>query len=195
MTRIFLWGLIAICSACSQEPVDSSSLPEPIQSAILDSRPLSGALDLKPVASFDAKVLILSKREYENKPSDPLSAHSPYDIAVAWGEAGRKQTRKGLKIVQVNRRYAWSFTKDDWARTSSKRFGHHSANWHLIPMNEEVQQAIAASSDNEIVHIEGDLVDIGFPNGRKAKTSLTRRDAGDGSCEIIFVRRFSRQKA
>lgn len=110
MSRLTLSLFILISSSsCDRAPVDASGLPEPVQAGISNERPATNNPNLRSVASFDAKVLILSRKKYAEKPSDPLSAFSPYDIAVAWGEAGLAETRQGLKIVQVNRRYAWSF--------------------------------------------------------------------------------------
>jgi hypothetical protein len=66
----------------------------------------------------------------------------------------------------------------------------HSANNHIIPANENIHEAVKTIWKKDIVVLEGVLVNIkGTYKGQPVtwNTSLSRKDTGNGSCELFYV--------
>ena len=62
----------------------------------------------------------------------------------------------------------------------------------MIPATSNLRKTLYSLKKNTIVEIEGFLVDVqGEYKRRKVywNTSLTRTDTGNGSCEIIYVKK------
>jgi hypothetical protein len=89
-----------------------------------------------------------------------------------------------INIKQRARFYTWS------AKTlpiSTKDINIHSANMHLIPATESIRNQFESIRVGSIVQIKGKLVEINSLEGRRWKSSITRKDTGGGACEIIWV--------
>jgi len=66
----------------------------------------------------------------------------------------------------------------------------HSANNHIVPVNENVGRAVKSVKKKDAVVLEGYLVNIqGSYKGRDVRwnSSLSRTDTGNGSCELFYV--------
>jgi hypothetical protein len=61
---------------------------------------------------------------------------------------------------------------------------------HLIPANAAVEEAIERVRRGHVVRFQGELIQVKHADGFRWKSSLTRRDAGGGACEVVFVHRF-----
>lgn len=150
------------------------------------------------VARFDAEVLVLSRREYETRADDPLSAYSPVDLAVAWGDAARLGVRSQFRIQQPWRRYSWRYEvptqKGDPEPIDVSVFRHGSANWHIVPSSASISRDIMDVEEGEVVRLSGYLVDARRADGGMMRTSMTRLDEGDGACEIFLVERMGRPR-
>ena len=89
-----------------------------------------------------------------------------------------------IDISQGGRFYRWRVKTYPIPR---QQIIEHSANMHMIPANDEVRNDLLAVRVGEIVHIEGYLVVATSEDGAIWKTSLTRKDSGDGACELVWV--------
>ena len=69
----------------------------------------------------------------------------------------------------------------------------YSANEHLVPSTPRLAKVIKSIKENEIVEIEGQLVNLEWINSKgdaqNFNTSLNRDDTGAGACEVIYVTR------
>jgi hypothetical protein len=68
----------------------------------------------------------------------------------------------------------------------------HSANIHIMPATDNLGNALRTIGKNDIIYMEGYLVDIeadGYGQEGNIRTSLTREDSGKGACEILYVTR------
>lgn len=191
MSRI--WSIAAAgclaLAACSSEPTDAViTIPE--QGPLLEvPAPVGGGGRVKALATFSSQAVVLSRRNYAKHPdSDPLSEFSPTDLAVAWGLAGRAAARRGIKVTQWSRRYVWRGTSRDVTEAMANVFRVSTANWHILPANEEVREQLEKVAVGNVISLDGDLVQVSFPTGFTARSSLIRDDEGDGACEIIWVR-------
>lgn len=98
MNRPVLLGLaLAIALAgCLSRP--EPELPEPVQ---VDHAPAPVADGMMGLATFSGRVLVLSRRDYPLTRADPLSAVSPTDLAVAWGQEAKSDVRDVVELHQV----------------------------------------------------------------------------------------------
>lgn len=135
---------------------------------------------LEPRANFRATVRVLRREDYS---LGPLARLVPTDFAVGWGPMSDSQVLSGIEIGQSNRFYYWRTETWPIGRRDIER---HSANWHLIPENDDVRNALKRARVGAIVEFRGRLVDIEGKAGGM-RTSLTREDTGAGACEILLV--------
>jgi hypothetical protein len=57
----------------------------------------------------------------------------------------------------------------------------------MIPSNDDVERDLLRVRPGEVVRIDGYLVVATKENGSVWRSSLTRKDAGDGACELIWI--------
>jgi hypothetical protein len=63
----------------------------------------------------------------------------------------------------------------------------HLAQMHMIPSTDEIASRLGRVRPGQLVTVSGYLVDVRGANGFTWKTSLSRSDTGDGSCEVVWV--------
>lgn len=136
------------------------------------------------LASFDVEARVLSKKNYSHDPSARLS---PVDLALGWGPMSDGEVLDEIDISQSGRFYHWRTNDPPIPITE---IGIHSANMHLIPANAAVEEAIERVRRGHVVRFQGELIKVEHADGFRWKSSLTRRDAGGGACEVVFVHRF-----
>ena len=67
-----------------------------------------------------------------------------------------------------------------------------SSNTHIVPANGVVARAARRLAPGDVAELAGELVRIEGRNGGETVTwrsSLSREDTGDGSCELLYLRR------
>lgn len=165
------------------EPVDTRR--EPVQ--VATARPpfelatRKGPVRLTPRAAYDVAARVESKEPYW---LDAVAFLSPFDVALAWGDAAAPELRRKLEIGQSWRFFFWR-TADptvDIAYVIA-----HTANTHLIPGSANVRRALALLGRGDEVRLQGLLVDVAGTDGLTWNTSLVRTDHGDRGCEILWV--------
>jgi hypothetical protein len=145
-----------------------------------------GDFTATPRARLRAEVRILSRERYR---LDPLAEASPIDLAVGWGPMSDSAVIDALDISQSARFYTWRY--DDAPPLPVDVISSHSANWHVVPGNREVERRLGRLRAGDVIELEGLLVDLDRDDGGRARTSLTRTDTGAGACEIIWVERLA----
>lgn len=135
---------------------------------------------LVPRADFSATVRVLHREEYS---IGPLAKLVPTDFAVGWGPMSDSKVLSDIEISQGNRFYYWH--TENWP-IERRDIETHSANWHVIPDNDEVRAALARLRAGSVVELRGQLVDIEGGEGGM-RTSLRRDDTGAGACEILLA--------
>lgn len=189
MNAVKSLSMLMLLSACA--PSYDEVLPTPVQGPVLDE---GDALDssgrIRRIATFRSTTLVLRRERYGPDPlRDPLSEFSPVDMVMAWGRAGLRTGRDGVRIAQGRRRYGWEARGEVWARPDVRAFGSNSANWHLIPADAGIAERLEGVGRGDVVMIEGDLVSVRAGDGTVIRSSTTRDDSGDGACEIVRVTR------
>lgn len=135
---------------------------------------------LVPRAEFSATVRVLRREDYSR---GPLAKLVPTDFAVGWGPMSDSKVLSDIEISQGNRFYYWH--TENWP-IERRDIETHSANWHVIPDNDEVRAALARLRAGSVVELRGQLVDIEGGEGGM-RTSLRRDDTGAGACEILLA--------
>jgi len=138
-----------------------------------------------PFANYRISAVVLSKKRYVDKWGSIIS---PVDLALGWGGVAQPDNLKHIKVSQTLRWYRYRYDRE--CVLTQEYISNHSSNHHIIPANKNISKAILSAKENEKIYLEGYLVNI---SGRYKKdniswrSSLTRTDTGNGSCEIMYV--------
>jgi hypothetical protein len=144
-----------------------------------------GDVALQPLAHFSLTARVLGRADYH---WDSLAALVPIDLALGWGRMSDSAVLDQVDIAQSNRFYFWQVQKFP---IPQHEIIESSANMHLIAADDSLRRAIARTRVGDIVSFDGYLVEVDWPDGNKARSSLTRSDSGAGACEIVWVENFT----
>jgi hypothetical protein len=136
---------------------------------------------ITPLADYEVTARILSKQEYTN---DKSSGISPVDFALGWGVMSDATILADLRITQSGR-WFYVYWKD--AYVDVNQVMTHSANTHILPADEAIAKQLKNVQRDDVVHLQGYLVEVTNQDGFLWRSSLRRDDTGDGSCEILWV--------
>lgn len=137
--------------------------------------------DITGLAQFKIKALVLHRERYRHGREAELS---PLDLALGWGVLSDQNVIDQIDISQGGRWYRWRSAK---LPVSNGLIITHSANMHLIPANEDVEETLLSVIRGNIVELQGFLVEVRGERGWKWVSSLRRDDTGGGSCELVWV--------
>jgi len=90
-----------------------------------------------------------------------------------------------LKISQGNRFYFYRWS--DRPPIPLSEIVEHSANMHMIPATDEIKHRLDKVRVGQVVALRGYLVRVQSPDGWRWNSSMTRRDTGNGACEVVWV--------
>lgn len=135
-----------------------------------------------PRAKFEIRARVLSREDYRWGTEADLS---PMDLALGWG-AMSDQTN--LDQITVQQRSRWYFTHYEHpAPLSDQQIIQNSGNMHMIPSRPWLEKELRKIRTGDIVQLNGYLVDIETNSGWNWRTSLSRKDSGNGACEIVYL--------
>ena len=115
---------------------------------------------------------------------------APFDLALAWGRLAEPDCDRYIKYSQSGRWYFYRYTGE--CPVGSDYIASHSANSHIIPATANVRKAIGITRKKERIILQGYLVNVDgtYKNATVWwRTSHSRSDTGDGSCEVFYVKR------
>ncbi len=183
---------------------------EPVQNNLADSNYIKAygeknIFALKPQAEYSIAGLVVTKntnfwfRDIMRSTFDDICL---MDIGIVWGELAKDKQKlyknwkfKSLKTLGESRRLEWcSKVTTDTMPWDLSYVSSHISHTHLIPANPNIMGALLRIKKNDIVKIDGYLVDIYTDkNELVAKTSLSRTDTdptsrGSGACEDMYVK-------
>ncbi len=136
---------------------------------------------ITPRAGFDLYARVLSSERYR---FDAGARLSPVDLALGWGPMSDQAVVDQIKISQGARWYTLSWRSPPIPPGEIMR---HSANMHMIPAEDWVEDTLQDARVGDIVQLRGFLVDVSDAEGWNWRSSLSREDTGGGSCELVFV--------
>ncbi|QQS35411.1 MAG: hypothetical protein IPM56_14330 [Ignavibacteriales bacterium] len=155
---------------------------EPDQTTIINAASWTrDEFTITPLAEFHLKARVLS---YENYSLGKESKISPVDLALGWGPMSDQLNLDQIEIKQRNRWYYWK-TKTIAAPQSI--ITGHSANMHIIPASPEIDDELNEIRRGSLIELTGYLVIVNTDEGWTWKSSLSRKDSGEGACELFWV--------
>ena len=159
---------------------------QPIQLEISNPEPFEfKGYRVTPLASFEIEARVLSRERYRRGREADLS---PIDLALGWGPMSAQEVIDQLQISQSNRYYRW---RTDRLPIPSPVIASHSANMHIIPAADPIENELMKIRKGHVVRLGGYLIQANARDGWRWRSSLTRSDIGGGACELIFVDRIS----
>lgn len=133
------------------------------------------------LAEFEIRAMVLSKEGYSFGRESDIS---PYDLVLGWGKMSDQSVIDQIDISQRNRWYHW---RVDSYPIPKREIETHSANMHMIPANDQIEDQLSDITKGNIIRIKGYLVKVTASDGWNWISSTTRIDTGGGACEIIWV--------
>jgi len=146
------------------------------------ARVQTNGYELRPLKAFALKARALSVTHSRTGREADLS---PTDIAFGWGRMADPTVSGQLSISQSSRWYYWRYSGTP--PLPPPEIARSSANMHLIPADAEVARRLRAVDEGQLVALRGYLVEARAQDGWSWRSSLSREDTGDGSCELVFV--------
>jgi hypothetical protein len=134
------------------------------------------------LADYDIRARVLSRNDYSSGRESDIS---PVDFALGWGPMSDQFVIDKLKITQGHRWYKWEVK--DLMPMPQRDIERSSANVHIIPGSESVEESIDDVCVGSIVHMTGWLVKVTSDGRWRWVSSTTRNDTGDGACEVFWV--------
>jgi hypothetical protein len=190
-------GVLLAVTACGPRPASESSAPidlsrAPEQTPLADPAPIHLAAGgyrfvITPLAHYVLRGVVVSEEGYHFGWNAELS---PCDVAVAWGGLAANDAWRKLQWSQGGRWYFWRWHGQ---RPFPDAFVvGRSSNTHIVPATSALGRAAGSLSPGDIAEMTGELVAIDGRKGRERvwwKSSLSRTDTGDGSCELLYLQR------
>jgi hypothetical protein len=165
---------------------------EPMQIPYTSNEPMiikneDSEFTITPVAEYKIAAIVVGKKSYH----DGWRAEvAPIDLALAWGKMAEPEYDQYISYSQSDRWYFYEYDKE--SPFDSYYIITHSANNHVIPADDNVYKAIKSIKKRGKVLLEGFLVNVrGRYKGGNFwwNSSLRRSDSGDGSCEVLYVKK------
>jgi len=142
---------------------------------------------ITPKAEFRISARVLSTERYRMEWQSTLS---PVDLALGWGPLSSRDVDHWIDWSQSGRWYFYQWSADSPYKANFIK--DHSANVHIIPSSDNLKSAVLRLHSNEMVLLEGLLVNVDGSRGGDNywwHTSLSRKDTGNGSCELLYLKR------
>ncbi len=141
------------------------------------------AYTITPLFDFTLRARVLSRADYRFDDGADLV---PTDLTLGWGRMSDSAVLDQLEISQSGR--WWHYATPAYP-IPQQEIQESAANMHLIPANDRVAEALAATRVGDIVRVRGMLVEATRPEppGWRWASSVSRTDTGGGSCELIWV--------
>ncbi|MBZ5589601.1 MAG: hypothetical protein LAO05_13645 [Acidobacteriia bacterium] len=177
-------------SADDRTPIDVSQPPE--QTTIESPEPFrisDGGWEfvVTPLAGYVLRGIVVSRENYGFGWNGRLA---PCDVAMVWGELAKGDAWRRLDWSQSGRWYFWRWSGvQPFPKATVVR---DSSNTHVVPANPNLKRAARSLGEGDIAELTGELVRVEGRRGAERvawRSSLSREDTGDGSCELLYLRR------
>ncbi|MFN7964665.1 MAG: hypothetical protein U0V87_03140 [Acidobacteriota bacterium] len=184
------------CQRFPEGPSDPSpsisTAQAPLQQPLSDAKAFQVersniSFTVTPRFRYSVQAVVLHRESYYAGWQAELA---PCDLALGWGELIARDLHHRVRWSQGGRWYHWR-TGSDFPENNSF-VAKHSANTHIVPANDLVAAAVCALDADDDVALDGMLVDLRGQRGTEQyvwKSSTSRDDRADGSCEVMWVTR------
>lgn len=146
--------------------------------------------EISPKADYRLVAKVKSVHHISSR-QDVAAEIGKYDLALAWGKLVDSQYDKYITYSQSGRSYSYIGSLD--CPLSDQYISEHSANNHIIASNDSILKGVEGIKTNDIIYMEGYLVNISREEEKEKyewNTSLSRNDNSYNSgCEVFYVKR------
>lgn len=195
-------------STTTEQKIDTSK--DPIQINLTNAKYIKAygeknVYALQPQAEYSISGMVVTKntnfwfRDVMRNKFDDICL---MDLGIVWGDLANERKKlykhwkfKSHKTLGQSRRLEWRskppYNDMPW---TLGYVSYHISHTHLIPANRNVMAGLLSIKKNDIVKLDGYLVDIYTDkNELVARTSMSRTDTdptsrGSGACEDMYVR-------
>ena len=136
---------------------------------------------IEALAKYDIKARVLSRSNYSLGKESEIS---PFDLALGWGPMSDQSVIDRFDISQRDRWYHWY---SDNLPIPRKMVELNSANTHIIPKDEELEDKFDKVYKGSLIEMKGYLIKVTAADGWHWISSLRRDDTAGGSCELFWV--------
>lgn len=136
---------------------------------------------ITPLADFSLKAKVILREDYSLGRESELS---PTDLVLGWDKMSDEAVLKHIEFRQSSRWYYYRFQS---APITQTEMAVNSANMHMIPAEDWIENDLDAVVAGQVIEIQGKLVEVKAQDGWHWKSSLRRDDTGGGACELVFV--------
>jgi hypothetical protein len=113
----------------------------------------------KALAEYQIKARVLSRNNFSVGKESEIS---PFDLALGWGPMSDQSIIDKIEISQSNRWYHW---QADVLPIPSREVSLNSANVHIIPKDETVEEKFDNVYKGSLIEIKGYLVEVTTADG------------------------------
>ena len=163
-------------------PAGITATDQPKQTNIIETKEWKlDDFNFKALAEYQIKARVLSRNNFSVGKESEIS---PFDLALGWGPMSDQSVIDKIDISQSNRWYRW---KADVLPIPAREISLNSANVHIIPKDDNVEERFDKVYKGSLVELRGYLVEVTTSEGWRWKSSLKRDDTAGGSCELLWV--------
>jgi hypothetical protein len=161
---------------------------EPDQNLVTNGRTWQvKAYTVTPLADYRIRARVLMTERYWLGRESDLS---PIDITVGWRRMSDQAILDQISFIREHRAYRYQPKTGGWPIPIAEAISH-SANMHMIPANDGINDALQSIREGDIVEFNGYLVEVTAADGWRWRSSLSRTDDGPHACELMWVTRVS----
>jgi hypothetical protein len=138
-----------------------------------------------PLAEYTISAMVVSTRRYRR---GYMSKLSPFDYALIWG-----RVPEYLPYIEFDQIVRFClFRAKNPELVDLPYISTHMSNNHLIPASDNIRKALSKAREHDLVKLEGYLVNVMSQDKNNNfgywNSSMSRKDHGNGACEIIYVK-------
>lgn len=202
--KIFIFLIFCILVICiyknnnvtkNVEYQSSSNISKPIQKKTSGgtTKIINGNnVEINYVAEYTISGRVVNVRNYYGY--DIIDKLSPRDVGLSWGFLAKDKNHKKLNWYSAKSRFlTWSCSDGEWIKEigGKNKIQECHSNNHLIPSDNKIEKLIYSIKEGDFIRIEGYLVNVYCEKSDRSyfkwNTSTSRKDSGNGACEIIYV--------
>ena len=146
-------------------------------------------VEFQPVASYELTAYVAA---VDRGPVDDWDFVAPVDIALIWGILTQPEYVRHTKFHLAKRYVSWRYSPPKGGSAYPQGAMHSFANNHIISPSPEQKKILDEIEPGDLISLKGQLVNLRIYdlNGQLVhtmKTSMTRKDKGNGACENILL--------
>ena len=182
LAGLILFLVFGLGNRWEYPPGQAVAPEEPVQTDLKEKKQWkkNGYL-IQALAKFDMTARVIIADRYR---TDREADVSPMDLTVAWGPASDTAVLQQFDFYKLHRYYRYEW--DDPGAPSSV-VKSHTANMHMIGKDSYTDSKLTHVEAEDIITIDGYLVEVSATDGWRWRSSLTRNDSGNGACELVLV--------